>query len=555
MKAKRRGVLSIASLVLAGLAFAAPALAGDEGDDRCAGARDVKLVNGRIHTLDGGNSIVSSVTIKNGRFAAIGREMDGDGGPCMRVINLGGRTAVPGLIDNHNHFLLLGLRPGHDTRLETAKSIAEVQAAIRARTLTVKPGDFITAMGGWTPAQFAENRFPTLSELDVAAPVNPVLVFNSFTGPAVANTLGRNFFVGEGITVDAKGNIAAGAPSLAALNALRAIQTFADKMQGTLDAMAYSASVGVTTNVDMGGFVLPGTPDADASDQFDTLASWDPFTAYDPLLALYDQHQVSVRVRIFFLSMDHNPDVPLTTQRVLNAFSNFGDGMVRSSGIGEFVTSWPLFAPVFPSNYGAALDEVAKRGWAFQQHSLSLAEDRFIASAFETVNETTPIADLRWSDAHVPSIDLPTILRLKAVGAGIAVHPFRYLSGGTSGGPPLRTIIDSGIHVGAGSDSAQISTLNPWNMIYYMTTGINAGGKLVNAGQLITREEAIRLYTVANGWFLKEEDKLGSIEEGKFGDVVVLSDDYFDQRVRDVRIIHSVLTVVDGKVVHNLLGR
>jgi len=555
MKAKRRGVLSIASLVLAGLAFAAPALAGDEGDDRCAGARDVKLVNGRIHTLDGGNSIVSSVTIKNGRFAAIGREMDGDGGPCMRVINLGGRTAVPGLIDNHNHFLLLGLRPGHDTRLETAKSIAEVQAAIRARTLTVKPGDFITAMGGWTPAQFAENRFPTLSELDVAAPVNPVLVFNSFTGPAVANTLGRNFFVGEGITVDAKGNIAAGAPSLAALNALRAIQTFADKMQGTLDAMAYSASVGVTTNVDMGGFVLPGTPDADASDQFDTLASWDPFTAYDPLLALYDQHQVSVRVRIFFLSMDHNPDVPLTTQRVLNAFSNFGDGMVRSSGIGEFVTSWPLFAPVFPTNYGAALDRVAQRGWAFQQHSLSLAEDRFIASAFETVNQTTPIADLRWSDAHVPSIDLPTILRLKAVGAGIAVHPFRYLSGGTSGGPPLRTIIDSGIHVGAGSDSAQISTLNPWNMIYYMTTGINAGGKLVNAGQLITREEAIRLYTVANGWFLKEEDKLGSIEEGKFGDVVVLSDDYFDQRVRDVRIIHSVLTVVDGKVVHNLLGR
>ena len=555
MKAKRRGVLSIASLVLAGLAFAAPALAGDEGDDRCAGARDVKLVNGRIHTLDGGNSIVSSVTIKNGRFAAIGREMDGDGGPCMRVINLGGRTAVPGLIDNHNHFLLLGLRPGHDTRLETAKSIAEVQAAIRARTLTVKPGDFITAMGGWTPAQFAENRFPTLSELDVAAPVNPVLVFNSFTGPAVANTLGRNFFVGEGITVDAKGNIAAGAPSLAALNALRAIQTFADKMQGTLDAMAYSASVGVTTNVDMGGFVLPGTPNADASDQFDTLASWDPFTAYDPLLALNDQHQVSVRVRIFFLSMDHNPDVPLTTQRVLNAFSNFGDGMVRSSGIGEFVTSWPLFAPVFPTNYGAALDKVAKRGWAFQQHSLSIAEDRFIASAFETVNETTPIADLRWSDAHVPSIDLPTILRLKAVGAGIAVHPFRYLSGGTSGGPPLRTIIDSGIHVGAGSDSAQISTLNPWNMIYYMTTGINAGGKLVNAGQLITREEAIRLYTVANGWFLKEEDKLGSIEEGKFGDVVVLSDDYFDQRVRDVRIIHSVLTVVDGKVVHNLLGR
>ena len=128
----------------------------------------------------------------------------------------------------------------------------------------------------------------------------------------------------------------------------------------------------------------------------------------------------------------------------------------------------------------------------------------------------------------------------------------------TRGGPPLRTIIDSGIHVGAGSDSAQISTLDPWNMIYYMVTGKNAGGNLVNAGQQITREEAIRLYTVANGWFLKEENELGSIEEGKFGDVVVLSDDYFNpSRVPDeaIRKLHSVLTVVDGKVVFDALSR
>src|SRR5262249_58436675 len=119
------------------------------------------------------------------------RGSDDDGGPCMRVINLGGRTAVPGLIDNHNHFLLLGLRPGHDTRLETARSIADVQAAIRARTQTVKPGEFITAMGGFTPAQFAENRLPTLAELDAAAPNHPVLVFNSFTRPSPTNSLGR----------------------------------------------------------------------------------------------------------------------------------------------------------------------------------------------------------------------------------------------------------------------------------------------------------------------------------------------------------------------------
>ena len=128
--------LFVASWLLAGVAMVTPSLAEKNS---CAGARDVKLVNGKIHTLDGRNSIVQSVTIKNGKFTAVGTDQGSDGGPCMRVINLGGRTAVPGLVDNHNHFVLLGLRPGRDTRLESATSIADVQAAIRARTQTVKP--------------------------------------------------------------------------------------------------------------------------------------------------------------------------------------------------------------------------------------------------------------------------------------------------------------------------------------------------------------------------------------------------------------------------------
>jgi predicted amidohydrolase YtcJ len=549
--------LLIASWFLAGVAICTPARAGD--GDRCAGSRDVKLVNGKIHTLDGRNSIVSTVTIESGRFTAVGRDGTAAGGPCMRVIDLKGRTAVPGLIDNHNHIILLGLRPGHDTRLESAFSIADVQATIRARSRTVPPGEFITAMGGWIPAQFAENRLPTLAELDAAAPGHPVLVFQTFLGPATTNTLGRNFFVSRGIAVDAGGNIAGGAPSIAALNALRAIQTFADKKRGTRDALAYSTSLGVTTNVDMGGFILPGTPNIQNSFMFDSLASFDPFTAYDPLLALHEEGKLTARVRLFYLSMDLDPDVPMTTRRVLNAFANFGGDTVRSSGIGEFATNWPLFGPPFgPGNFVDALKIVAQRGWPFQQHTLSLFEDQFTAGAFETVNKTIPIADLRWSLAHVPQIDFNTVNRLKAIGAGVAVHPFRYLGNGTQGGPPLRMILDSGIRVGAGSDSAQISTLNPWNMIYYMVTGRNVVGNLVNGGQQITREEAIRLYTVANGWFLREEDRLGSIEEGKLGDVVVLSDDYFNpSRVPDeqLRKLHSVLTIVDGKAVHDLLDR
>jgi len=171
----------------------------------------------------------------------------------------------------------------------------------------------------------------------------------------------------------------------------------------------------------------------------------------------------------------------------------------------------------------------------------------------------TPIANLHWSDAHVPQIDLATVNRFKALGAGIAIHPYKYLSDSTAAnaGPPVRMILDSGVHAGAGSDSAQISTLNPWNMIYYMVTGINAGGHLVNAGQTVTREEAMRLYTADNGWFFREEDRIGSIEAGKLGDLVVLSNDYFDaQKVPDsaLRKLHAVLTVVDGKVIYRAPG-
>ena len=174
------------------------------------------------------------------------------------------------------------------------------------------------------------------------------------------------------------------------------------------------------------------------------------------------------------------------------------------------LASSPRSGPFRPDHSARELSHrlklVAKEGWPFQQHSLSLAEDKLTASTFEEVNKTTPIANLRWSIAHVPHIDQETVNRFKALGAGIAVHPFEYLAGGPNAGPPLRMILDSGIHAGAGSDAAQISTLDPWPMIYYMVTGKNSSGVLINDKQQLTRTEALRLYTAENGWFFHEEN-------------------------------------------------
>jgi predicted amidohydrolase YtcJ len=520
-------------------------------EDRCAGARDLRLVNGKIATLDARNAIVSEVTIQNGRFTSVGHNSQ-KVEPCTKVIDLRGRTAVPGLIDNHNHIVLLGMRPGHDLRLETAFSIADVQSMIRARVKTVPAGAFITALGDWNTKQFAEKRLPTLQELDAAAPENPFLMNGG--GGTVTNGRGKAFFDAKGIAVSPAGVIANGPPFLAALNALRAVQTFADMKQGTLDAMAYVTSMGITTSSDMGAFALPGSPDLEDAAAADTVESLNPWTMYDAFLALARDGKLTERLRIFFLTQDTRPDVPLLRKRLLNAFPEFGGDMIKTAGIGEFAAAWRFQGGATPANYETALQLIAKHGWAFQQHTLSLAEDQFTAATFEKVNAVTPIANLRWSIAHVPRIDRATLDRVKAVGAGIAVHGWLYLSGSSSnGGPPFRMIVDSGVHVGAGSDAAAVSVFDPWLEIYYMVTGKNAAGELINPGQQLTRLEALRLYTAENGWFTHEENTLGTIEPGKLGDLVVLNDDYFDsQKVSDegIKKLRPVLTVVDGRVVY-----
>ena len=525
----------------------------------CSWARDLRLVNGRIHTMDSRNSIVSEVTIQDGRFAYVGSPGNRKVTPCTRTINLGGRTVVPGLIDNHNHIVALGLRPGYDTRLENAFSIAAVQETIRSRARNIPAGSFITSMGGWNPRQFAEKRPPTMAELDAAASNNPVLIYPSgggAGGPAAGytNSRAKTFFEGKGVPVALEGVIANGEPFTKAIAVLRELQSFEDEKRGTLDAMAYTAGLGLTTQVDQGFTIPRGTPDMKSSQIVEPgLATFSPWTAYNAFLALRRENKMLNRLRIFWYTRDTETGVPLIKERLLNNFPGLGDDMLRPAGVGESVVAGGLTQSL-PANYEAALQVVAKQGWAFSQHSTTLVEDKFTTATFEKVNQTTPIADLRWSISHVPRIDLETLNRLKAIGAGVEVHAWTYLNGAPGSGPPYRMILDSGIHAGGGSDAANVTSINPWLMIYHMVTGKNSAGELVNAGQQITREEALRLYTVNNGWFLHEENKLGSIEPGKLGDLVVLSGDYFDpRRVSDegIRSMKSVLTVVDGKIVHN----
>lgn len=544
-----------ALMLMAVLAAAIPAA----GQDPCSWSRDVRLVNGEIHTFDAQNRVAHEVTIQEGRIAYVGPIGSHKLDPCTKTINLHGRVVVPGLIDNHNHFVLFSHRPGYDVMVETATSIPEAMAMLAERAKTVPAGAWVTAIGDWTPRLFKENRLPTLAELDQAVPDHPVF-FATF-GPAVTNTPGKKFFESKGIAVGANGALA-GPAANAALGELRKMQTLDDKIRGAEYAQSYVLRYGLTTSVDMGVFADPGSPDLQDDFTFPGIASGNPWTVYEQILALDHQHKLNERVRLFMISMDQTMALPILTERLLNVFPEFGDNMLRVSGIGEFASPWfsNFAGGQHPANYEAALELVAKHGWTYQQHTLSLAEVQFTAQTYEKVNAVTPIAGLHWSIAHVPSIDPQTIQAMKAIGVGMALHGWKYLQGGQGtpagqpAGPPYKTLLESGIHVGAGSDAADISILDPWYEIYYMVTGKDCTGALINPGEQVTREQALRMYTADNGWFFHEEDELGSIETGKLGDLVVLSNDYFDPRkVSDegIKQIHSLLTVVGGRVVYD----
>ena len=196
---------------------------------------------------------------------------------------------------------------------------------------------------------------------------------------------------------------------------------------------------------------------------------------------------------------------------------------------------------------------MAQARWRAEVHSLGATDFVAEISAWEAANAEFPIGDLRWVVAHVPFITEEWVNRLKAIGGGALAHRLALPRGhrDAQNGPPFRMIVDNGIPTGMSSDGMQIAPMNPWIHMYYATTGRNALGQEINTAQRITREEVLRLYTGANGWFLRMEDDLGTIEPGKLADLAVLDRDYFTVPDADLRRIRSVLTVVGGQVVHD----
>jgi predicted amidohydrolase YtcJ len=523
----------------------------------------IVLYNGKISTMDAQDRVASSVTLEGDQITAVA---DGKGIPkhalCAKLIDLKGHRVIPGLIDSHNHIVVASQRPGHDVRIEIAGSVAEVQRLIHEKSATLPAGAWITAVAGWSPEQFSEKRMPTLAELDAATPGNPVYLQTGFDGPSATNSKGKLFFEEKGIKVDGDGLIQAKDATIAAYTALQSNQTFADKKRAALEVMAYAASVGLTMSVDKGGPWPVDTPGAENLAETGTRTNTlNPFTGYDHFLQLAREGKMLMRLRIFFYMQDTQKDLRFLKARLDNQFADFGNDWIKVSGIGERIYSGPFpFTPGGSSEvYEAAARLVSQRGWAHDEHAMRLEDEKEFTRIWEKINQETPLAPLRWCLAHVPGIDQPTLHRLQMMGVGVSAAGGRYTASNPpriapGDIPPFRMLVESGIHVGYGSDGGTVSPLNPWPHIYYMVSGKNSAGQLVASGQTLSRVQALRMYTSSQGWFTREEDRVGTIEVGKLADLVVLSGDILDpQQVSDEAIKHitSVLTIVGGKTVHD----
>jgi predicted amidohydrolase YtcJ len=202
---------------------------------------------------------------------------------------------------------------------------------------------------------------------------------------------------------------------------------------------------------------------------------------------------------------------------------------------------------------------LAERGLYVNSHvEMTAAIDAFL-NEYEAINKERPIRGLRWSFSHLDQINEAQLERMKKLGMSAQIHSRPLIQGGLMHKvhgdkawdmPPFRRVQDSGIHWGLGSDATAVTTSNPFYTLGLAVTGKMVGGAKVNR-QTITREEALIAHTRSNSYFVFREADLGSLQKGKYADLLVLERDYLTVPADSIKDIKPVLTMVGGKIVYD----
>ncbi len=530
---------------------------------------DTILTGGKIVTVDSKNTIAEALAVRNGKILAVGssRDVKKLSGPRTKVIDLAGRTVIPGLIDSHIHAIRAGLTFSTTLDWSGIKSIKEAMESIQEAAHTSPPGSWIMVLGGWNKDQFTEHRAPTSTELEEAAPDHPVYVQHLY-GFAVLSPLAMKTL---DITADSKippagkveldssgkptGVITAGGnvPTLAKLVGRLPKPSRKDQIAGTRKFFRALNRSAVTGILDEAGGGLS------AAD-------------YRPLFDLWHGGQLSVRVRFDVTSQKRGHELQ-DVQGIMQMIPPmWGDNSLRVLGLGE-IPIWGMHDGSVnaikpfdgsPEAKNALLEFAtwaAQNSYTLHIHASSNHSAEAILDIFEQVNKTHPVTNLRWAILHIEDATDQTLHRMKALGMGYAVQDRLYYGGNAylklhgekvaRRAPPIMTAIRTGLVVGGGTDSIAVSPYNAFVSLHWMVTGKTLTGQLTRApGELPSRLEALKMYTWNSAWLTFDERGQGSLENGKFADLAVLDRDYLTVPVDDIPNIRSVLTMVGGKVVY-----
>ena len=546
--------LVAALLVCAAAAHAAPG-------DRTA---DTIFVNGRIVTLDAKSSVRKAMAVKDGRVVALS---DSAGAPDLkdwegrntRIVDLKGRTAVPGLIDSHIHAIRAALSFATEVNWIGARSLDEALGRLRAAAAVARPGDWLIVAGGWTPEQFREKRRPSQAELAAAAPGNPVYVQLLYDWAILTPKGLQALGIAEDKDVPANGRLerdAAGRPTggvagspgtIVALFAKLPKPTLEQQVEGTKKFFAELNRLGLTGVIDPGGFGMYPA-------------------AYQALFKVWREGGLTLRVAYSYFAQDRGRELDDFKAMTQLMPMGLGDEWLRFNGLGENVF-WGAYNVDAPDD--AARERLFETlRWAAQNRmsvNIHWNNDRSVGvllDAFERVDRETPIAPLRWAIAHLNDASPESLGRMKSLGVAWAVQDATmYYEGerqlkekgadAVRRMPPLVTAKKIGVRIGAGTDAHRVSSYNPWAALQWMQDGKTVGGAaLRDASEAPSREDALRIYTLGSAWLAHAERERGSLEVGKLADFAVLSKDYLTVPVGEIGTIESVMTVVGGRIVY-----
>jgi len=534
------------------------------------GQADMILINGRIATQDERRSFATAAAIKDGRFIAVGsdHEVMAHRGGNSKVIDLKGRTVIPGLNDSHTHPIRGGLNYNMELRWDGVPSLADALRMLKAQAQRTPAPQWVRVVGGWSEFQFKERRLPTLDEINAAAPDTPVFILHLYAQAmlnkaalrAAGYTKDTPDPPGGQIQRDKQGNptgLLIAKPNATILYSTLAKGPklgFDDQLNSSRQFMRELNRLGVTSVVDAGGG-FQNYPDD-----------------YKVIEQLHRDGQMTVRIAYNLFTQKPKGELADFQNWAKQVKPGQGDDFYRQNGAGEmlvytaadfedFLEPRPEMAATMEDELKQVVTFLAQNKWPFRLHATYNETIDRALNVYEQVNREAPLDGLHWFFDHAETISDRNIERIKALGGGIAVqHRMayqgeyflnRYGKEQTKRTPPIKRMLELGVPVGAGTDATRVASYNPWVSLYWLVTGRTVGGtQMYDDSNRLDRMEALRLWTVGSSWFSTEDGKKGSLAPGQLADMSVLSADYFSVPEEEIKAIESVLTIVGGKVVY-----